>query len=132
MIPPSLAWKRCVLTLTIILTRAVLKRMMKLLPLKLWENINRAFIAPHFNYCAESWHFCGNRLTKKLEKLNERVLCIVYQDESFSYETLVAKNGYNTLANQRLAKMLSTVFRAIRNGNVPASISELLTTRNSN
>lgn len=27
--------------------------------------------------------------------------------------------------------MLSKVFRAIRNGNVPASISELLTTRNS-
>ena len=28
--------------------------------------------------------------------------------------------------------MLNTVFRAIKNGNVPTSISELLTTRNSN
>jgi len=38
----------------------------------------------------------------------------------------------STLANQRLAKMLSTVFGAIKNGNVPTSISELLTARNSN
>ena len=36
------------------------------------------------------------------------------------------------LANQRLAKILSTVFRAIGNGNVPSSISELLTVRISN
>ena len=41
-------------------------------------------------------------------------------------------NGYSTLANQRLAKMLSTVFGAIKNGNVPTSISELLTARNYN
>ena len=33
---------------------AVLKRMKKLLPLKLWEKLYRAFIAPHFNCCAES------------------------------------------------------------------------------
>lgn len=105
--------------------------MKKLFPLKLRENLYRAFIAPHFNYCAESWHFCGNHLMKKLEKLNGQALCFVYQDKS-SYETLVAKNGNNTLANQRLAKMLSTMFQAIRNGNVPASMSELLTACNSN
>ena len=111
---------------------AVLKRMKKLLPLKLPENLYRAFIAPNFNYCAESWHFFGNRLTEKLEKLNERALRFVYQDKTFPYEILIVKNGYSTLANQRLAKMLSTVFRAIGNGNVPSSISELLTVRNSN
>ena len=107
---------------------AVLKRMKKLLPLKLRKNLYRAFIAPHFNYCAESWH----RLTEKLEKLNERALRFVYQDKISPYKTLIVKNGYSTLANQRLAKMLSTVFRAIGNGNVPSSISELLTARNSN
>ena len=72
---------------------AVLKRMKKLLPLKLRENLYRAFIAPHFNYCAESWHFCGNRLTENLEKLNERALRFVYQDKNCPYETLIVKNG---------------------------------------
>lgn len=51
---------------------------------KLRENVYRAFIAPRFNFCAESWHFCSSRLTKKLEKLNERALCFVYQDKSSS------------------------------------------------
>ena len=111
---------------------AVLKRMKKLLPLKLRENLYRAFIAPHFKYCAESWHFCGNRLTEKLEKLNERALRFVYEDKISPYKTLIFKNGSSTLANQRLAKKYTTVLRAIGNGNVPSSISELLTARNCN
>ena len=110
----------------------VLKRMKKLLLLKLREKLYGAFIAPHFNYCAESWHFCSNRLTGKLENLNERTIRVVYQDKISIYETLAFKNGYSTLANQRLSKMLNTVFGAIGNGNAPTSISELLTARNSN
>ena len=44
---------------------AVLNRMKKLLPLKLREKLYRAFIAPHFYYCGESWHFCSNRKSRK-------------------------------------------------------------------
>ena len=33
--------------------------------------------------------------------LNERALRFVYQDKIPTYETLVIKNGYSTLANQR-------------------------------
>ena len=53
--------------------------------------------------------------------LDERALRFVYQDKiSTEYETLVVKNGYSALANQRLA---------IGNGNIPTSISDLLTAR---
>ena len=100
---------------------AVLKRRKKLLPLKLREKLYRAFIAPHFNYWAESWHFRSNRLTEKLEKLNKRALHFVYQDKISTYETLVVKNGYGILANQKLAKMSNTVFGAIGNRNTPIS-----------
>ena len=101
------------------------QRTKKLIPLKLREKLYRAFTAAHVNYCAQSWHFCSNRLTEKLEKLNERALRIVYQDKISAYETLVV-NGYSTLANQRLGKMLNTVFGAIGDGNTPTSISELI------
>ena len=51
--------------------------------------------------------------------LNERALRFVYQDKIPTYETLVIKNGYSTLANQTVAKMLNTaVFGAIGNENV--------------
>ena len=79
---------------------------------------------------------CCNRSTEKLEKLNEQALRIVYQDKISSclvvLKSLVVKNRYSTLANQRLAKMLITVFGVIGNGNAPTSISELLTARKSN
>ena len=45
-----------------------------MLPFEPRLKLYQAFIVPHFNYCAESWHFCIKRLTDKLEKLNERVL----------------------------------------------------------
>ena len=98
---------------------AVLKRTKRLLPLKLREKLYSPFISSHFNYCAESWYFRSNRLTEKLEKLNQRALLFVYQDKISTYETLVVKNGYGTLANQKLAKMSNTVFGAIGNRNTP-------------
>ena len=49
--------------------------------------------------------------------LNERALRFVYEDKISTYETLVVKKGYSTLANQRLA---------IGNGNIPTSISGVI------
>ena len=40
---------------------AVLSLLKKILPLELRIDIYRSFIAPHFNYCSESWHHCGKR-----------------------------------------------------------------------
>ena len=47
---------------------AVLNRLKKILPFELRLDIYRAFIAPHFNYCSESWHHCGTRDCAKLGK----------------------------------------------------------------
>ena len=51
---------------------AALKRMKKMLPYEIRKTIYMPFIAPHFNYCAESWHFCNKTSATKLEKVNER------------------------------------------------------------
>ena len=91
----------------------VLSRIKKMLPLQIRKQLYQSFIVPHFNYCSESWHFCGKRLSDKLEKLNERALRFVYRDYSTPYETLLIKNGHTTLVNQRLGKMMGTVFRAV-------------------
>ena len=46
----------------------LLNRLKKILPFELRIDIYRAFIAPHFNYCSESWHHYGKRGCAKLEK----------------------------------------------------------------
>lgn len=60
------------------------------------EKLYRAFIVPHFNYCAESWHFYSTHSTEKLKKLIEPALHFIYQDKISTYETLFVKNGYST------------------------------------
>ena len=37
---------------------AVLKRMRNILPFEIGSKIYVYFIAPHFKYCSETWHFC--------------------------------------------------------------------------
>ena len=90
----------------------------------------QSFIVPHFNYCAESWNFCSKGATTKLEKLNERALRFVYRDYSSSYEMLLKQSGYQTLLNQRLATILTTVYKVVHDSsgevvlNLPESFPE--------
>ena len=110
---------------------AVLKRMKKILPFDTRMNLYRAFIVPHFNYCAETWHFCSKRASDKLEKINERALRFVYQDTNSSYEVSLKKCGQQTLLNQRLATILTTVYRIYNNQKVSTSLCDLLKLRES-
>ena len=88
---------------------AVLNRLKKILPFELWIDIYRAFIAPHFNYCSESWHHCGKRGCAKLEKINERA----------TYETLLKKLNLLSPLNQRIVKMATSVYKVIHGYKVP-------------
>ena len=92
----------------------------------------QSFIVPHFNYCAETWNFYSKGATTKLEKLNERALRFVYRDYSSSYEMLLKQSGYQTLLNQRLAKILTTVYKVVNRQGVSESLCDLVELRESN
>ena len=111
---------------------AVLNRLMKILPFELRIDIYRAFIAPHFNYCSESWHHCGKRGCAKLEKINERALRFVTFDKSTTYETLLKQLNLQSPLNQRIVKMAICVYKAIHGYKVPRGIGELLHERSTN
>ena len=91
-----------------------------------------AFITPHFNYCSESWHHCGKRGCAKLEKINERALRFVTHDKSTMYETLLKQLNLLSPLNQRIVKMATCVYKAIRGYKVPRGIGELLHERSTN
>lgn len=105
---------------------AVLKRMKKILPFETRKRLYLAFIIPHFNYCSETWHFCNKGATAKLEKVNERALRFVFNEKQMPYSELLNKIGLPSLENQRLAKIVCTVFTAINNEHAPKSIKELI------
>ena len=74
---------------------------------------------------------CNKNITAKLEKVNERALRFVFNEKQMSYCELLGKIGLPSLANQRLAKIVCTVFKAIDSHLAPRSIKELFGHRNS-
>ena len=73
---------------------ATLKRM---LPYEIRTTICMSFIAPHFNYCAKSWHFCSKTSATKLEKVNERAIRFVFKDKNTPYRDLLQALDLPTL-----------------------------------
>ena len=63
----------------------VMKRFSNLVSKHTMLLLYKNFIVPHFNYCADIWHFCGARNTKKLEDLNKRILRFILNEHNLSY-----------------------------------------------
>ena len=103
----------------------------KRLPFETWKCLYLAFIIPHFNYCSETWHFCNKNITAKLGKVNEPFLRFVFNKNQTSYYELLDEVGLPSLVNQRLAKIVCTVFKVINSDHEPRSIKEVIGHRNS-
>ena len=110
---------------------AVLKRMRNMLPFETRLSIYTYFIAPHFNYCSESWHFCNKSCSVKLEKVNERAIRFVFKDKFTPYEQLLNKIGHTCLRHQRVKKIISSVYKIINQSHSPDSLKDLLDLRQS-
>ena len=110
----------------------VLNCLKKILPFELRIDLYPAFIAPRFNYCSESWHHCGKRVSGKLEKINKQALRFVTRDKSTTYETLLKQLNLLSPFNQRIVKMATGVYKAIHGYKVPKGIRELLQERSTN
>ena len=50
-----------------------------------------SFILSNFNFCPVTWHFCSEKNTKKMEKIQERALRFIYNDYVLNYEELLEK-----------------------------------------
>ena len=79
--------------------------------------IHQSFILSNFNYCPLVWHFCGKTNNKKLEKIQERSLRILYNDYDSTYEDLLCNNRSSTLLLSRLKTLLLETFKSLRNTN---------------
>ena len=73
-----------------------------------------------------------NELSQKLmsvQKVNERALRFVYNQNKGPTQKLLNKIALPSLENQRLAKIVCTVFNVNNNQHAPKSIKELIDKR---
>ena len=105
-----------------------LKRISRFLNVDGRLQIYKAFIRANFSYCPVSWIFCGKRNSKKLEKLQERALRLVYNDYTNSYSELLSKANMFSLSMYRLRFLAIEVYKCVNNLN-PHFMNEMFATR---
>ena len=81
---------------------SVFNRFKRLIPLDAKLLLYDSFILSHLNYCSMVWHVCLKSDSDKLEKLNERALRSVFQDEENDYRYLLNKADRTSLYNHSL------------------------------
>jgi hypothetical protein len=91
----------------------VLKRLGSLLNRLSKLTIFHTFILINFNCCPLAWHFCTEKNSKKLEKVQERALRFVYEDYNSSYEELLHKAKAPSLQIRQIRTMALETFKIV-------------------
>lgn len=77
-----------------------------------------------------AWHFCTERNSKKIEKVQERALRFGYEDYLSSYEQLLEKAKIPSLQIRRQRKMALETFKII-NQLTPVCLQNLVNVKKS-
>jgi hypothetical protein len=93
----------------------VLKRFSRILNVSNKTKIFHTFVSSQFNYCPIIWHFCCKRKLKMIEKIQERALRFVFNDECTSYNDLLLRIKKDTMQTQRLKSILVFVYKCVHN-----------------
>ena len=92
--------------------------------------IFHTFILSNFNFCSLAWHFCTDKNSKKLEKVQERALRFVCEDYNSSYEELLQKAKVPSLQIRRMRTMALETYKII-NKLAPVCLHDLVHMKNS-
>ncbi len=73
----------------------------------------KSFIESQFAYCPLVWMFHNRDLENKINKLHERALRIVYNNDKFSFDELLALDNSFTIHHQNIQKLAIEVYKCI-------------------
>lgn len=67
----------------------------------------------NLSYCPLTWHFCNERNTKKIEKLQERALRFIYNDNTSTYHSLLERSKLPSLKIRRMRTMALETYKIV-------------------
>ena len=106
---------------------SAVSRMLKLFSIKKRGTLFKAFVQSQFKYCPIVWMFHGRRTNSKINKLDERALRIVYDDEVSTFDQLLAMDKCFCIYHQNIQRILIEIYNALHDsGN---SLKELFIRR---
>ena len=82
------------------------------------------FITSHFNYNPLVWMFHNRTINNKINRLHERALRIVYDNEKLSFQELLDLDGAVTIHHKNLQKLATEMYK-IKNNLSPSPMNNL-------
>ena len=108
----------------------VLSRLRKLIPTEPKLLLYKSSILPYLTYCHLMWHFCKASNARKVERVQERALRIVYNTHSVEYSNLLNRANLPSLQNRRLQD-LATLMYKVKYGLVPSNLVVIFSVKSS-
>ena len=85
-------------------------------------------IISYLTYCHLTWHFCKASHTRKVERIQERALRIVYNSHSETYMNLLDRAKLPSLLNRRLQDIVILMYK-VKYRLVPDFICDIFSTK---
>ena len=73
--------------------------------------IMKTFITSQFNYCPLTWMFHSRTMNNKINRLHERTLRLVYNDENLSFQELLNLDNSVTVHQKNLQKLAVEMYK---------------------
>ena len=73
----------------------------------------KSFVESQFGYCPLVWMFHNRDLEQKKNKLHERALRIVYNDDNLSFRELLKLDNSFTIHHQNIQKLVVEIYKCI-------------------
>ena len=106
-----------------------LARIVNFMDLGKRKSLMKAFITSQFNYCPLIWMFHSRELNYCINRIHERALRLVYQDNSLSFAELLEKDNSVTIHQRNLQVLATKIFR-LKNGLAPEIMKKVFEIQN--
>ena len=87
------------------------------------RSLMKAFITSQFSYCPLIWMFHNRNLNNKINRIHERALRLVYQND-FSFSELLDLDNSVTVHQKKLQVLVTEIYKA-KNGIAPEIMKDI-------
>ena len=110
---------------------SALARIAGILPFQKRHILLKTFVESQFSYCPLIWMFCSGAMNKKINRIHERALRIVYRDYESSFEELLDKDKSLTFHNRNIHQVAIEMYK-VKHDLSPPFLKDLFTVNSLN
>ena len=88
-----------------------LARIVNIIPLKRKRVLMKAFIESQFSYRLLIWMFCSRKMNRKMNRIEERALRLVYDDYLSSFDELLRKDNSVCIHHRNIQRVAIEIFK---------------------